>query len=142
VVDQWLSQATSSDYATRREPHEASVGEGSLAHLFGVPFLSRVWPDSDELNQDLRRRILARERDATARSVTKSNVGGWQSDSGGLEWCGEAGKVVPLPMWLVPSCARPIQDDAVATTESPVFVRGCGLLAQSRTESEALITIS
>jgi hypothetical protein len=86
--------ATSSDYATRREPHEASVGEGSLAHLFGVPFLSQVWPDSDELNHDLRRRILARERDATARSVTKSNVGGWQSDSGGLEWCGEAGKVL------------------------------------------------
>ena len=90
--------STSFDYAARREPHEASAGEGTLAHLFGAPFLSRVWPDSDELNQDLRRRILARERDAAARSVTKSNVGGWQSDSGGLEWCGEAGKVLGARM--------------------------------------------
>ena len=61
--------ATSSDYATRREPHEASVGEGSLAHLFGAPFLSRVWPDSDELNQDLRRRILAPRPGVSSRAT-------------------------------------------------------------------------
>jgi len=74
---------------------EASLREARLAHLFAVPFLSHIWRDSDALNQDLRRHILAYERDSTTtRSVRKSNVGGWQSESGRLEWCETPGKAL------------------------------------------------
>ena len=77
---------------------EAALRGASLTHLFAVPFLSHTWSDSDEINQDLRRQILAHERDSTTKGVNRSNVGGWQSETGRLEWCGSAGNVLVTRM--------------------------------------------
>ena len=58
-------------------------------NLFGSPLLAHKWEDSAALNADLRARILAFQ--ATAPGVSKTNVGGWHSEAGQLEFCGEAG---------------------------------------------------
>ena len=51
----------------------------TLSTLWGTPFASYDWPDSDELNDDLREFILSDEAsDSTGRGI-RSNAGGWQS---------------------------------------------------------------
>lgn len=57
---------------------------------FGSPLLDYVWPDSAELNRELRETILAYERDNPGADLT--NVGGWHSETGALDFCGPAGK--------------------------------------------------
>lgn len=85
----------------RFTPQGSERVEVTLSNFFPVPFLSYVWPDSNDLNQELRRRILERERDPAVRGVSKSNVGGWQSEIGRLEWCGVAGKTLLAHMVAV-----------------------------------------
>ena len=64
-----------------------AMGSGSL---FGTPIMEYMWPDATELNPQLRDAIL---RHARHHAGTKlSNVGGWQSESGLLEFCGPAGE--------------------------------------------------
>jgi uncharacterized protein (TIGR02466 family) len=63
-----------------------------LELIFPHPFLRYVWRDSAELNAELRRRILAEENSAPGRG--RSNIGGWHSEVGQLEFCGEAGKAL------------------------------------------------
>lgn len=63
-----------------------------FAQLFASPFASYLWPDSDALNKELRQRILAYERDNPNRGAHKSNVGGWHSEAGQLQFCGDAAK--------------------------------------------------
>ena len=58
--------------------------------VFTTPLLTQVWEHAPELNPLLRDRILAHE--AENRGVTKSNNGGWHSDIGQLEFCGDAGQ--------------------------------------------------
>lgn len=65
-----------------------------FAHLFTSPFASYLWPDSEPLNKELRQRILAHERDNPLKGESKSNVGGWHSAAGQLEFCAEAGKTL------------------------------------------------
>ena len=60
--------------------------------MFPVPIISYVWPETAELNAELRRLSLARERETKGRS--KSNFGGWHSETGLLEWLGDAGKAL------------------------------------------------
>ncbi len=72
----------------------AGLADATFVSLFPSPFVSYTWPDSDDLNKELRQRVLANEREQTTRSVTRSNIGGWQSKYGALEFCGDAGKTL------------------------------------------------
>ena len=50
-----------------------------LTTMFGTPFLSYQWPDSEELNRALAELVLAEEQaDDQGRGI-RSNAGGWQS---------------------------------------------------------------
>ena len=59
-------------------------------NLFATPLLVHVWSDAAELNAQLRERILAHERESQGEQ--KTNIGGWHSETGQLEFCGEAGR--------------------------------------------------
>jgi uncharacterized protein (TIGR02466 family) len=51
----------------------------SLTSMFGTPFLSYQWPDSEALNDQLAKLILDEEQaDDRGRGI-RSNAGGWQS---------------------------------------------------------------
>jgi uncharacterized protein (TIGR02466 family) len=69
---------------TMRELETARFG-----NLFATPMLSHIWADSAELNAQLRDCILdqARRHPGAART----NMGGWHSEPGLLEFCGEVG---------------------------------------------------
>lgn len=54
--------------------------------LFGTPFVSYEWPDSDSLNRDLADLVLAKEADNTVGYGTRSNAGGWQSPGNLITW--------------------------------------------------------
>lgn len=54
--------------------------------LFGTPFVSYVWPDSESLNRDLAELVLAKEADDTVGYGTRSNAGGWQSPGNLITW--------------------------------------------------------
>ena len=49
-----------------------------------------VWPDSAELNEELRPLIL--DHASRFRGLEKSNCGGWHSEAAQLEFCGNAGR--------------------------------------------------
>ncbi len=60
-----------------------------FAHLFGTPVLEHLWPDSTALNTTLRDAIMMHaERDA---GTAQTNIGGWHSSTGVLDFCGQAG---------------------------------------------------
>lgn len=56
----------------------ASISQ-SLTTMFGTPFLTYQWPDSDQLNQELHAIVLAEEASDDAGRGIRSNAGGWQS---------------------------------------------------------------
>lgn len=58
----------------------------SLSMLFGTPFVSYEWPDSESLNRDLAELVLAKEADNTVGHGTRSNAGGWQSPGNLITW--------------------------------------------------------
>jgi uncharacterized protein (TIGR02466 family) len=62
----------------------------NYTHLFPTPLLGFIWPDGPELNDELRPLIL-KHAEATA-GITKTNVSGWHSETGQLEFCGQAGR--------------------------------------------------
>lgn len=66
------------------------LANATFTHLFPTPFMSHVWSDGTELNEALRPPIL--EQVAKTAGVTKTNVGGWHSEAGQLEFCGQAGR--------------------------------------------------
>ena len=68
----------------------SELANTSLVYLFPTPFLHHIWADSEELNKELRSLIMARER--ANPGVAKTNIGGWHSEAGNLEWCGAAGQ--------------------------------------------------
>ena len=70
----------------------AELNSTRIEFIFPHPFLRHTWDDSAALNAELRRVILAEEGKQTGRG--RSNIGGWQSDVGQLEWCGDAGKAL------------------------------------------------
>jgi uncharacterized protein (TIGR02466 family) len=82
--------------ANLKEPRAAEIFEMSdfsktrYANVFATPLVTHVWDDAPELNAPLRERILAHE--AKSGGVAKSNHGGWHSETGHLEFCGEAGQ--------------------------------------------------
>jgi uncharacterized protein (TIGR02466 family) len=72
----------------------AGLESAEFVGLFTSPFMSYLWPDSDALNKELRQKILAHERDDPGSGKSKSNVGGWHSETGQLQFCGDAGKAL------------------------------------------------
>lgn len=61
--------------------------DAAYLHLFSVPLMTYVWRDLAGLNAQLRTRILAEA--AHDRGVQATNVGGWHSANGNLEFLGE-----------------------------------------------------
>ena len=61
-----------------------------LANIFTTPLVTHTWEDGPEINALLQERILAHE--AQNGGVAKSNHGGWHSETGRLEFWGEAGR--------------------------------------------------
>lgn len=76
----------------------SELEKSNLDYCFPTPVMCHVWANSGDLNKELRRLILAREREDPGRS--RSNVSGWHSETGMLEWCGDAGKA------LIERCAQ------------------------------------
>lgn len=72
----------------------AGLEGAEFVQLFPTPFLSFRWPDSDALNAELRRAILAHERANPAKDKVINAVGGWRTPGGHLEFCGEAGRTL------------------------------------------------
>ena len=67
---------------------EQSSGEKQtgLSMIFGTPFVSYQWPESDELNAELESLVLeAESRDDKGRGI-RSNAGGWQSRGNIMTW--------------------------------------------------------
>jgi uncharacterized protein (TIGR02466 family) len=60
-----------------------------FTNLFGSPLFAHKWEGSSALNAELKSAILKFE--AKAPSASKTNVGGWHSEAGKLEFCGAAG---------------------------------------------------
>ena len=58
--------------------------------LFASPLLEHIWADGVELNVQLRENIL--EHAYRHAGEKRTNVGGWHSEVGGLEFCGSAGQ--------------------------------------------------
>ena len=50
-----------------------------LSTMFGTPFVSIDWPDTDDLNRELFELIMVEERDDDLGRGIRSNAGGWQS---------------------------------------------------------------
>jgi uncharacterized protein (TIGR02466 family) len=68
----------------------SSVPKAQYANIFATPLLTCVLDDGPELNALLRERILVHESESPG--TAKSNHGGWHSESGHLEFCGDAGQ--------------------------------------------------
>jgi uncharacterized protein (TIGR02466 family) len=66
-----------------------ATDQTTYSHVFGSPIMIHRWPDSKALNARLIPAILA-ESERTP-GAGASNVGGWHSTYGKLEFCGEAG---------------------------------------------------
>jgi uncharacterized protein (TIGR02466 family) len=64
-----------------------AMAAASYAHAFFVPLVTYLWPDSAPLNEKLRTRILAQA--AADQGVQATNVGGWHSANGQLEFLAE-----------------------------------------------------
>ncbi len=70
----------------------SELANANLVYLFPSPFLHHVWANSEQLNKELREAILAHEK--AHPGMAKTNVGGWHSATGRLEFCGKAGEVL------------------------------------------------
>jgi len=88
------------DYPTSEQP-SGTAGDrpaaarpdfsaAAFGHLFPAPLMIFVWPDGAELNEELGTRIL--EHAERTPGLRKSNAGGWHSEVGRLEFCGDAGQ--------------------------------------------------
>jgi uncharacterized protein (TIGR02466 family) len=62
----------------------------SSGSLFATPVMEYLWPDGPELNPRLRDCILEHARQHPG--MKQTNVGGWHSATGQLEFCGSAGE--------------------------------------------------
>jgi uncharacterized protein (TIGR02466 family) len=66
------------------------LGKATSVNVFATPMLAHLWADAAELNGSLRDSILAHEQ--THAGMVLTNVGGWHSETGRLEFCGAAGE--------------------------------------------------
>ncbi|MEJ0018831.1 MAG: TIGR02466 family protein [Acetobacteraceae bacterium] len=70
-----------------REMRQARFGS-----LFATPMLEHMWADASALNPPLREAILRHA--AQHPGSAQTNVGGWHSETGLLEFCGSAGEIL------------------------------------------------
>jgi uncharacterized protein (TIGR02466 family) len=68
----------------------SELRQARFGKLFGSPLLEHFWADGAELNAQLRQGIL--EHSLRHPGDERTNLGGWHSEVGGLEFCGSAGK--------------------------------------------------
>ena len=68
----------------------SAFADAQFVNLFPTPFMAYLWPDLAGLNGVLREHILAHAE--AHRGLSKTNIGGWHSEPGRLEFCGEAGR--------------------------------------------------
>lgn len=54
------------------------------AMTFATPLVTHPWPDSEQLNQELKAVILDNEKKSGG--IVKSNIGGWHSELGIFSW--------------------------------------------------------
>ena len=88
----------------------AELEKATFANLFASPMISHVWSDAAALNEELRTRILAHEKTTSGAAAT--NVGGWHSEPGQLEFCGEAGRRLVRHMYeMADEATRRVLDD-------------------------------
>lgn len=66
------------------------LDNATYAKAFETPLMVHIWSRTAELNEALRTIILAHKQ--ATNSQYKSNEGGWHSETGQLEFCGDAGK--------------------------------------------------
>ncbi len=66
------------------------LAKAHFGSLFVTPVMEHTWADAPELNIQLRESILAHARQHPGDART--NVGGWHSETGLLEFCGKAGE--------------------------------------------------
>lgn len=66
------------------------LDDAHFGSLFATPLLEHLWADGPTLNPGLRDSILAEARQYPGTEQT--NVGGWHSATGALEFCGAAGR--------------------------------------------------
>jgi hypothetical protein len=76
--------------AQREAPPKPDFSTAAWGHLFPAPLMVFIWPDGAELNEQLRPRVL--EQASRSSGLNKTNAGGWHSEVGRLEFCGDAGK--------------------------------------------------
>lgn len=57
-----------------------------LSMIFGTPFVTWQWPDSDDLNRELEALVLRKESDDAHGRGIRSNAGGWQSRGNMMSW--------------------------------------------------------
>jgi uncharacterized protein (TIGR02466 family) len=67
-----------------------NFAEARYANIFATPLVTYVLQDVAELNASLRQQILAHQSESAG--VNKSSRGGWHSEVGELEFCGDAGQ--------------------------------------------------
>jgi uncharacterized protein (TIGR02466 family) len=92
---------TDSDSVMQRRVNPAITAiEGTIyTNLFGTPLMVHKWANSTALNSELRDAILRFE--AKAPSMPRTNVGGWHSEPGKLEFCGAAGATLIEHMYAM-----------------------------------------
>ena len=65
----------------------SSIQDPQFTELFGIPFLQYQWPDSDNLNRELRTVILAQQRAVAGRMAwLGSSIGGWRTGKDLQTW--------------------------------------------------------
>jgi len=69
-----------------------NFAEARFASVFATPLVTYVLEDVAELNALLRERILAHQ--SKNPGIGKSNQGGWHSEVGELQFCGDAGELL------------------------------------------------
>jgi len=74
----------------REDRHLTESAQIKLSNIFATPLLVHRWSDGAEINRELVPSILAHERDNPGER--KTNIGGWHSQTGQLEFCGDAGR--------------------------------------------------
>jgi uncharacterized protein (TIGR02466 family) len=68
-------------------------------NLFGSPLMAHKWEDSTALNSELKKAIL--DTETKVPGVSRTNVGGWHSEAGELEFCGAAGVTLVERMYAM-----------------------------------------
>ena len=95
----------------------AAARNANYEGLFATPLITADLPEAESLIADLKKIILARAE--THPSTSRSNKGGWQSDTAMLQWGGEP--AVRLITQILHMCARFTRDIGQTDPQQPRF---------------------